>query len=83
MTLQLGDVQTTALIPVAIKASETLRKNARIKDDVAVEIVRHLEMDTKRCLLGSAKWAFTQFEVPQKGKIKEDLSVLKEKEYDK
>lgn len=47
MTLQLGDVQTTALIPVAIKASETLRKNARIKDDVAVEIIRHLEMDTK------------------------------------
>ena len=46
MTLQLGDVQTTALIPVAIKANETLRKNARIKDDVAVEIIRHLEMDT-------------------------------------
>ena len=47
MTLQLGDVQTTALIPVAIKANETLKKNARIKDDVAVEIIRHLEMDTK------------------------------------
>jgi len=27
----------------------------------------------------SAKWAFTQFEVPQSGKIKEDFSVLKEK----
>ena len=47
MTLQLGDVQTTALIPVAIKASETLRKNARIKDEVAVQIIQHLEMDTK------------------------------------
>ena len=35
-----------ALIPVAIKASETLRKNARIRDDVAVQIVQHLEMDT-------------------------------------
>ena len=46
MTLELGDVETTALIPVAIKASETLRKNARVKDDVAVEIIRHLEMDT-------------------------------------
>ncbi len=46
MTLQLGDVETTALIPVAIKASETLRKNARIRDDVAVQIVQHLEMDT-------------------------------------
>ncbi len=46
MTLQLGDVQTTALIPVAIKASETLRKNARIKDDVAVKIIQHLDMDT-------------------------------------
>lgn len=26
MTISLGDVETTALIPVAIKASETLRK---------------------------------------------------------
>ena len=48
MTLELGDVQTTALIPVAIKASESLRKNARIKDDVAVKIVEHLEIDTKQ-----------------------------------
>ena len=46
MTLQLGDVETTALIPLSIKANETLRKNARIHDDVAVEIIRHLEMDT-------------------------------------
>ena len=27
----------------------------------------------------NAKWAFTQFEVPQSGKIKEGFSVLKEK----
>lgn len=46
-TLELGDVETTAFIPVAIKANETLRKNARIKDDVAVEIVRHLNLDTR------------------------------------
>lgn len=46
MTLQLGDVQTTALIPLAIKANETLRKKARIKDDMAVKIIKHLNMDT-------------------------------------
>ena len=48
ITLQLGDVETTALIPVAIKANETLRKNPRVKDDTAVEIIRHLEMDTSK-----------------------------------
>jgi hypothetical protein len=32
MELRLGDVQTTALIPLAVKANETLRKNARIKE---------------------------------------------------
>ena len=47
MNIKLGDVQTTALIPVAIKASETLRKNPRIKDDMSVEIIRHLNLDTK------------------------------------
>ena len=46
MTLQLGDVETTALIPLAIKANETKRKNARIKDEVAVQIIEHLDMDT-------------------------------------
>ena len=48
ITLQLGDVETTALIPVAIKANETLRKKPRVKDDTAVEIIRHLEMDTSK-----------------------------------
>ncbi|ORT98838.1 Tetracenomycin polyketide synthesis O-methyltransferase tcmP [Anaerovibrio sp. JC8] len=47
MDLQLGDVQTTALIPLAIKASETLRPNPRIKDPMAVEIIRTLHIDTK------------------------------------
>ena len=36
MDLKLGDVQTTALIPLAIKASETMRPKARIKDEKAV-----------------------------------------------
>ena len=31
MDLQLGDVQETALIPLAIRANETKRKNARRK----------------------------------------------------
>ena len=46
MELKLGDVQTTALIPLAVKANETLRKNARIKDKKAVEIIRTLNIDT-------------------------------------
>ena len=47
MELQLGDIQTTAIIPLAIKANETLRPNARIKDQKAVEIIRALNIDTK------------------------------------
>ncbi|MCR4745841.1 MAG: class I SAM-dependent methyltransferase [Lachnospiraceae bacterium] len=47
MDLNLGDVETTALIPLAIKASETLRDNPRIKDPKAVEIVKSLNIDTK------------------------------------
>jgi O-methyltransferase involved in polyketide biosynthesis len=47
MELKLGDVQTTALIPLAVKANETQRKNARIKDRKAVEIIRVLNIDTK------------------------------------
>ncbi|WP_036613179.1 hypothetical protein [Oribacterium sp. P6A1] len=48
MELQLGDVQTTALIPLAVKASETLRVNPRIRDQKAVDIIRHLNIDTKK-----------------------------------
>ena len=47
MELKLGDVQTTALIPLAVKASETLRKKPRVKDKKAVEIIRALKIDTK------------------------------------
>ena len=46
MELKLGDIQTTALIPLAIKANETLRSNARIKDLKAVEIIKALDLDT-------------------------------------
>lgn len=48
MELKLGDVQTTALIPLAVKASETLRQNARIQDRKAVEIIQALQIDTKQ-----------------------------------
>ena len=47
MELNLGDVETTALIPVAIKASETLRKNPRVRDEIAVEMIKTLGIDTK------------------------------------
>ena len=47
MDLQLGDVQETALIPLAIRANETKRKNARIHDEKAVEIIDTLGLDTK------------------------------------
>lgn len=47
MELKLGDVQTTALIPLAVKANETMRKDARIKDPKAVEIIKALNIDTK------------------------------------
>lgn len=43
MELKLGDVQTTALIPLAVKANETMRDNARIRDDKAVEIIKALK----------------------------------------
>ncbi|MBE5924851.1 MAG: class I SAM-dependent methyltransferase [Lachnospiraceae bacterium] len=48
MEIQLGDVQTTALIPLAVKASETMRKKPRIRDTKAVEIIEHLGLDTKQ-----------------------------------
>jgi len=36
MELRSGDVQATALTSFAVKVNETLRKNARIKDQKAV-----------------------------------------------
>ncbi|MCM1023507.1 MAG: class I SAM-dependent methyltransferase [Prevotella sp.] len=47
MNLQLGDVQETALIPLAVRAAESRRKNARIHDKKAVEIIETLAIDTK------------------------------------
>ena len=47
MNLQLGDVQETALIPLAIRANETKRENARIHDEKAVEIIDTLGINTK------------------------------------
>ena len=47
LELKLGDVEETALIPLAIRANETKRKNARIQDKKAVEIIDVLGIDTK------------------------------------
>ena len=44
----LGDVQETALIPLAIRANETERKAARIHDNKAVAIIRELDVDTEK-----------------------------------
>jgi len=48
MNLQFGDIQETALIPLAIKASETARPNARIKDLKAKEIIDSLGVDVSK-----------------------------------
>ncbi|MCR4964115.1 MAG: class I SAM-dependent methyltransferase [Bacteroidales bacterium] len=45
MDLQIGDIQETALITLAIRASETMRPNARIKDPIAKEIIDTLKVD--------------------------------------
>jgi len=39
MDIKLGDIQTTALIPLTIKANETMRRKPRIRDEKAVEII--------------------------------------------
>ena len=48
MDLKFGDIQETALIPLAIKASETARPNARIKDEKAKEIIGTLGVDVSK-----------------------------------
>ncbi len=48
MDIQFGDIQETALIPLAIKASETARPNARIKDLKAKEIIETLGVDVSK-----------------------------------
>ena len=49
MTLQPGNVGACALIPVAIKANESLRKNARVRDGVAWESIRAAAGPLPRC----------------------------------
>lgn len=48
MTANLGVVQETMLILLVIKANETLRQKARIRDEKAVEIMKQLQMDTEK-----------------------------------
>ena len=48
MDLKFGDIQETALIPLAIKASETARPNARIKDEKAKQIIETLGVDVSK-----------------------------------
>lgn len=42
--IELGNIQETMLIPLVIKASESLRETARIHDEKAVEIVKALDI---------------------------------------
>ncbi len=48
MDLKFGDIQETALIPLAIKASETARPNARIRDEKAKAIIDALGVDVSK-----------------------------------
>ncbi|MDT3844265.1 MAG: class I SAM-dependent methyltransferase [Bacillota bacterium] len=48
MNLTFGDVEETALIPLAIKASETARPNPRIIDRKAKEIIDTLGVDVSK-----------------------------------
>jgi len=48
MDLKFGDIEETALIPLAIKASETAKPNARIKDLKAEEIIESLGVDVSK-----------------------------------
>ncbi len=48
MNLEFGDIQETALITLAIRASETSRPNARIRDLKAKEIIDTLGVDVSK-----------------------------------
>jgi len=48
MDLKFGDIEETALIPLAIKASETAKPNARIKDLKSKEIIESLGVDVSK-----------------------------------
>ena len=47
-TLKLGDVQETALIPLSSRATETLRKNPRVRAPKAVQVISELGIATKK-----------------------------------
>ncbi|MBP3884602.1 MAG: methyltransferase domain-containing protein [Olsenella sp.] len=46
--LQFGDIQETALVTLAIRASETARPNPRIRDEKAAEIISSLGVDVSK-----------------------------------
>ena len=48
MDITFGDIQETALIPLAIKASETARPNPRIRDEKAKAIIDALGVDVSK-----------------------------------
>ena len=48
MDLQFGDIQETALVTLAIRASETARENPRICDEKAKEIIDTLGVDVSK-----------------------------------
>ena len=48
LDIELGDVQETALIPLAIKANESKRADHRIYDGKAIEIIDSLKIDTEK-----------------------------------
>ena len=48
MDLQFGDIQETALVTLAIRASETARPNPRIVDEKAKEIIDTLGVDVSK-----------------------------------
>lgn len=48
MDIQFGDIQETALVTLAIRASETARPNPRIRDEKAAEIIDALGVDVSK-----------------------------------
>ncbi|MBR2803629.1 MAG: class I SAM-dependent methyltransferase, partial [Eggerthellaceae bacterium] len=46
--LQFGDIQETALVTLAIRASETARSNPRIRDEKAAKIISSLGVDVSK-----------------------------------
>ena len=48
MDIQFGEIQETALVTLAIRASETARPNPRIRDEKAKEIIEALGVDVSK-----------------------------------